>query len=157
MKKTTISILTILFTICCLSLVTAEIPTYMWQDDDLNTNLFGITQNENDPTLFTITLDEQNFRDTVRVCVIKLIGKSLTDIDGFDIIYTSPTLRPGIQNAIPITLAYIEGTYKIQFESVSLLADGSVNENQPIYILHEINIDGHTMSVIPTKQNRIKF
>ena len=156
-KATTFIFIILVITCCCLSLIKAEVIAYMWQENDLNPKLFGCIQDENNPHRFSVNFEQHNYRDTVRICVIKLTGDNPADLDYFEIVYTSPVLDPGPQNTFPLTLAYTDGIYRIQFESVSLKANGNVDENRPIYILHEIDIDGRTLSVLPAKSYTVCF
>ena len=145
MKKTTTFILIVLLVLCCcLSIVKAEVTAYMWQENNLNPDIFGFIQDQNNPQLCAVSFEPHRYRDAIRISVVHLTN------DYFDIVYTSPVLDPGEQNAFPIILAYTNGTYLIQFESVFTKADGKVDENRPVYILHEINLDGATLRVIPS-------
>ena len=145
MKKTTTFILIILLVLCCcLNIVKAEVTAYMWQENNLNPDIFGFIQDQNNPQLCAVSFEPHRYRDAIRISVVHLTN------DYFDIVYTSPVLDPGEQNAFPIILAYTNGTYLIQFESVFTKADGKVDENRPVYILHEINLDGATLRVIPS-------
>ena len=145
-----IAIIVILAIFLTASTAEQQIPAaYMWQDTIVDENIFVYQILNEDTHEVLIALNPHPYKDNIRVVLYKC-DEYHEFGDHIDPAFTSDILQPGIENGIHIILPVLDewGSYVIAFESVSLTADGEVDETKMIYTVASMQIDGTTHELI---------